>query len=406
MTAGGEKAPFGRAGFLARLALRAPLKLAASVTVMFVFSLAMGGVFLFKAGMAAALAKAQGRLGADLMVVPKGVEVPLHKGLVGGVPSAFSLPPHLEEKISSLDGVAALAPQYFLASAQASCCEKGNLFLVGFDPTRDFTVRPWAKEILKRELTDNEILVGGAVMKAPGAPFFLYGHNFTVAMMLEKTGLGFFDNSAFITIGGVAAMEGSSHQPGRVPLTVPWGRPSVIFVRLMPGATADRVAARIGRLAPEATVIAAPEIFRKSKERIALLSGAMVPFALASWLVAATMVCALQILYWRERREAMGLLQSLGMSRSAIVLTFGVEAAVLAAGSAFAGILAAAGLLHLFSPYITIVSGYPFLLDSSLLGGIFLPALMGAVTTCSLPAMLVVLALLRHEPYELLRRSG
>ncbi|HEY6837683.1 MAG TPA: ABC transporter permease, partial [Geobacteraceae bacterium] len=380
---------------------------AVSATVMFVFSAVVGGVLMFKAGMEAPLARAQGRLGADLMVVPQGVDVPLMNGLVGGVPTTFSLPSHLEEKVAAVEGVAAVAPQYFLASARASCCEQGNLFLVGFDPARDFTVRPWAKEILRRDQDDSELLVGGGVMKAPGATFFFYGKVFTVATRLDRTGMGFFDNSAFMTLGGVAAMERSSRQPGRVSLNVPWGRPSAIFIKVSPGAQPQQVAARIGAISPDAAVVATPEIFRKGRERLATLAGALFPLALGSWLVAATMVFALQILFWRERREAAGLLQALGMSRLGIATAFGAEAAVMASGSALAGILAAAGLLRVFSPYITVVSGYPFLLTPATCGAPLLLALFAAVVaTCVVPAVLAVGALLRHEPYELLRRNG
>lgn len=407
MTPSEDDTVFGLTGFLVRLALRSPVKLVAMVTVMFIFAVAVGGALLFKAGMETALFKAEGRLGADLIVVPKGVDVPLQKGLVGGVPSTFSLPAHLEEEISKVGGIAALAPQYFLASAQASCCENRNIFLIGIDPAKDFTVRPWAKEFLKRNLDDNEILVGGAVMKAPGATFFFYGHVFAVAMRLEKTGLGFFDNSAFITLKGVEAMERSSRYPGRAQLTVPWGRPSALFVRVSSNSATDQVAQRIRSISPDIQVITIPDIFRKSREKIDRLAGMMFPFALLSWLITGAMLCATQILYWRDRREAAGILRTLGMSRCSAILLFGAESAVLSVCTALAGILAAAGILRVFSPYITIVSGYPFLLTLPLLGAPNILALLGViVASCSLPAMVAVWLILRHEPYELIRRKG
>jgi ABC-type uncharacterized transport system ATPase subunit len=134
--------------------------------------------------------------------VPRGAGGELAKGLWSGVPVSMSLEAGALERLERLEGVAAAAPQYFLASASASCCDFGNLLLIGFDPARDFTVRPWAARPAAR-LPADPIWVGAAVSRAPGQTLRLHELPFRVAERFDATGLGYFDNSAFVPLPGL-----------------------------------------------------------------------------------------------------------------------------------------------------------------------------------------------------------
>lgn len=402
-----QTATFGLPGLLWRLATRSPLKLFAMLGLLAIVSFLLSGALLFKGGVEMATAKGMGRLGADLMVVPKGVDVPLQKGLFGGVPASFSLPRGLEEQIAVIPGVERTAPQYFLSSAQASCCETGNLLIIGFDDKKDFTIIPWTKGPAVRNVGENGVLVGGAVMKAPGATLRFYNHTFTVAEMLEKTGMGYFDNSAFIPLDEVARMEVSSRSPGAVPLDVPWGRPSVVLLKLSHSARPDEVAAQIQRLSPEAKILTISELFWKSKQRMSHMSRLLVPVVLTAWVVAIAITLSAQILYWSGRKQNLGLLQALGMSRPAIAMFFAGEALILATAGMAAGALAAFGSLRMFAPYINVVEGLPFLLDFTVIAAGNVHQMLGVFMTTALVQTLIIIGwMLRKEPYVLIRGEG
>lgn len=390
-----------------RVAFRSPLKLSAMLIIVACAAYILSGAFLFKSGFEAAVARGMGRLGADLMVAPQGVDIPLQKGLLGGAPVSFALPPGMEKRIPSLAGIERVAPQYFLASAAASCCEAGNLLLVGFDPVRDFTIFPWLKEISPRPLAENEILVGGAVMKAPGAKLRFYNHTFTVAARLEKTGMGYFDNAAFIPLAGVAQMERSARDTGGAPLHVPWGRPSILLVKLATTVRPAAVGMRVEQQNPEVKAYRIPELFRQGRERMREMSRFLLPFSALVWATTMAIGAAAQFIYWRERKSTLALLRIYGMTRTSVLAMCGTEALLLTLAGLSIGGLGAYFTLKIFSGYFALVLGFPLLLNQAVVVTSALPALLLLFVATTLVQTLTIMGLfLAKEPFELLRGEG
>ncbi|MBT0653830.1 FtsX-like permease family protein [Geomobilimonas luticola] len=395
---------FGLAGLAVRMTVRAPLKLFSMGFLLALVSFLLAGVVLVRSGVEEATARGAKRLGADLMVVPQGAEVPLGAGLFGGVPVRFSLPEGIDRRIAVMPGVLVAAPQYFLSSAPASCCETGNLLLVGFDPSRDVTVLPWLSPHVRLKMETGSILVGGSVMKGTGAALRFYNHPFTVAARLEKTGMGYFDNAVFIPLDGVSAMERSSGSAGGVSLRVPWGRPSILLVRLAPSIVPRDMASLLERRYPGIKVLTIPGLFRENRLRMEKLARGQLPLAAAAWLFAVLGGGALQFLYWRERRSSLGLLQAFGCGKGVLMLLFGAEAFVLSLAGMVAGSAGAFFVLRLFASYFAVTAGMPLLLgglDLSLSG---LPWLwLVFAGTMAVEAVIIMFLMLRREPADLLR---
>jgi len=395
---------FGLAGLALRMTVRAPLKLFAMGFLLVLVSFLLAGVVLLRSGIEEATARGAKRLGADLMVVPQGTEVPLGAGLFGGVPVRFSLPEGIERSIAAMPGVMGVAPQYFLSSAPASCCETGNLLLVGFDPSRDFTVLPWLNPIARLQKDKESILVGGSVMKAPGAAMRFYNHTFTVAARLEKTGMGYFDNAVFIPLDGVSAMERSSKSGGGVALRVPWGHPSILLVRLVPSIVPQDMAPLLERQHPGIKVLTIPGLFRENRLKMEKLARGQLPLAAAAWLFAVLAGGALQFLYWRERRSSLGLLQAFGCGKGVVMLLFGAEAFILSLAGMVAGSAGAFFVLRLFASYFAVTAGMPLLLGGLDLALSGLPWLwLVFAGTMAVEAVIIMFLMLRREPADLLR---
>lgn len=395
---------FGLAGFMLRMTFRSPLKLCALCLLFAVIAFLLSGVTLLGNSVEEALATVGKRLGADLMVVPAGTEIRLEKGLIGGLPIRFSLPEGVESAVASMPGIRLVAPQYFLSSAKASCCETGSLLLVGFDPARDFTVRPWLQDDAGESLRGESVLIGGGVMKGKGASLRLYNRTFTVAGRLEKSGMGYFDNAVFIPLEGVAAMERSSRSAGAALLAIPWGRPSLLLLQLAPQIKAQEAAELLQQRIPAVRVLTIPELFREKREKMARIAGLQPLLVAAAWLLALVAGGALQLLYWRQRRPLLGLLQAWSWRRRDIVLFFGLEGLLLSLTGMVTGSIGALLLLRLFAPSFAMVLGLPLLPAGAfpdIAGMIWLWLVFaGAMATLT---VLVLLYLLRHEPAELMR---
>jgi putative ABC transport system permease protein len=388
-----------------RLTWRSRLKLYPFCLLLTIIAVLLAGVTLTSVGLESAIATGSARFGADLMVLPAGAEAPVNAALIGGLPLKRLLPAGVEQRLASLAGVGLIAPQYFLSSATASCCETGNLLLIGFDWDRDFTVTPWLAQKLPVFRERDDLLIGGGVMKVKGAEFRLYNRTFRVAARLEKSGIGYFDNAVFIPLAGIAAMEGATNG-GPLKLFVPWGRPALLLIRLAPGADPAKMATSMEQSVPGIRVVAIPELFRRERARLAQMEAAGMPLLLAGWLVALLAGGAIQFLYWRSHRRTLGLLRVWGYGRSMLALLFAAEIFLVALLAMIGGSLAVFSGLQYYAGDLAQTLGLPLLLDagSGVSAGIPWLCLAFAGGMAG-ETLLIIASLLRHDPVALLGRA-
>src|SRR6476619_6007748 len=82
------------------------------------------------------------RMGADLVVVPRGTLVNITSSLLTVQPTDETFPADLAERIAAIPGVAKVAPQRSVPALGA-----GNAAnLIAFDPARDRSVLTWLAE--------------------------------------------------------------------------------------------------------------------------------------------------------------------------------------------------------------------------------------------------------------------
>ena len=104
----------------------------------------------------------EGRMGADLIIVPEGYDAKITDAILRGEPNTFFLDESVMEEISKLDGVEKVSPQFFLATLTAGCCSF-PIQIIGIDMAKDFTVAPWLESEINAPLGDREIVVGSNV---------------------------------------------------------------------------------------------------------------------------------------------------------------------------------------------------------------------------------------------------
>ncbi|MCK6548357.1 hypothetical protein L6R52_21090 [Myxococcota bacterium] len=398
-------AALGVGGLVARVAWRAPLRLVATLVALTIASYGLALAALGRASIDHATSVGMARLGADLLVVPKGTEVPLQQGLVGGLPMEIHLEAGVLEDIQDIPGIQVAAPQWFLASSAESCCESGRLLLIGFDPARDLTILPWVGGA-SAEQHGNPLWVGAAVFRGPGEKLRLYDVVFDVQAKLDETGIGYFDNAAFVPMSGVRRMEAQGTAGAAAKLTVAWDRPSAILLRLAERANAAEVVARIEAARPSVEVVAPAEIIDERRSRIQGLLAVAPTIVFFVALIATAIAVAAQVSYWSGRRASLGLLVALGARRGALLGVYALEALALGLGGAVLGVAGALGTITLFAQWARIVLGLPMLPTAAPLGaGTFALALAAPIVLVVAGAVLAVGAKLRQDPYLLIRRE-
>ncbi len=116
-----------------------------------ILSYALVFVSLVSVGMEHGTKNVANRMGADLIVVPKGSGKDLERLLLTAKKNYFYMDESVLDKIVNTKGVAKVSPQTFLMTMEASCCDQ-SVEIIGVDMDSDFTITPWMKQFLSAEI--------------------------------------------------------------------------------------------------------------------------------------------------------------------------------------------------------------------------------------------------------------
>lgn len=240
--------------------------IAASVMIMVTFGLVWGGV---QQGID--VSKARG--GADVMAIPSSSVDYLDETelLYTGAPAPLYMDRGITDSIASVEGVAAVSPQFYGQTLDSGCCSTtGETRLIGIDPDTDFVVRGLTDDAAVASLGQNEVIVGSAVGGVRDNSLTIRGEKYTVAATMAETGTG-FDSSIVADIDLVRDisrnLEGYDHYWQK------YGDPenlvSCVTVALDESSSAAlaSVKARIS-LSGDATPIVRSEVADKSIEQL------------------------------------------------------------------------------------------------------------------------------------------
>jgi putative ABC transport system permease protein len=336
-----------------------------------------------------------GRMGADLLVVPRDALVNVTPTLLTVEPGPFTLPASSVGEIGGLPGVRTAAPQryYRLAAAGAHGHESE---LVAFDPERDFTVLPWIKDRPARPMRPGEVIVGARRPEHPGSEVVLAGHTLTVYGKLELTGVGPFDRS-FFTSFETAALLVREHDPDRI---------SAVLIQLDPDARTEQVRFALAGMKDLKVINSAPAVTSVRQILSGVLTGALIFTALVL-LAALLQIGVLYSATLAERRQELGLLLALSARRRQVARMVLVEAGLMTGLGGLGGLLLGAALLLVLKRTLgghLETLGVPLAWPPATVFGITaLGCLAVAVAVGPLGALLPTRRACRRDPYDLVR---
>jgi putative ABC transport system permease protein len=302
------------------------------------------------------------RLGADILVVPEGAETKIETALLMGKPTNIWMPVAKMLEIGAVPGVEAVSPQIYLQSLfGAPCCAVSEMFLVVYDSTTDFTVRPWLDKELGRPLVQGEV-IGGSYIFVPASEKYitLYGYNTTLAGNLGATGTG-IDQTLFMTLETAQAMAKSSLTTAVTPLVIPPGKISEVMVKIAPGADRHKVALDILLKVLGVVPLESPNMFGQFRHQMTGLLWGFVTIMVVFWVLSAGLIGLVFSMAANERRREIAVLRALGATRAYVFLTALMEEVMLALAGAILGVMVSAVVIYLFRGYITSSLGMPFL---------------------------------------------
>ncbi|MEI6452712.1 MAG: FtsX-like permease family protein, partial [Actinomycetes bacterium] len=343
---------------------------------------------------------ARQRLGADVVVVPRGSVTGVEGALLLGNAINTYMPRGVVDSIVAVPGVAVASPQLYLTSmANSSCCAVSLMFMFAYDPVTDFTIEPWLKEKLGRDLGAGQAVGGADVFVPDGADKIkLYGYDFDLVGNLEPTGTN-LDQTLFMTFATANDMAVASRTKAKMALPILADTVSSVMVKVDPGADRNAVAKAITEAVPEAQAVPAAELFGSYGSQI---SGVLRTMVVIVVLTVVLSLALMAIVFWmsvHERRRQIGVLRALGATQRFVLLAYMTEAALLAlAGGLVGAVLAAVGM-YLFHDLLVSALGFTILLPSlASLFGLLVGGLLIALIVAAVAAFVPALRASRQEP--------
>jgi putative ABC transport system permease protein len=343
------------------------------------------------------------RLGADILVVPKGEDTVVQTSLLVGAPISFFMDAGKQHEVADILGVDRTSAQLFVASlSQASCCS-GSFQLICFDPETDFTVTPWMRESLNRPLGKDEVVAGNRIFQLPGEELKFYGHKFKVVAKLSPTGTS-MDKAVFMSFADAYVMAEESKVKAEKPLVLKPNTISTIVVKVKSGFSPSMVAEQIMNSVKDVSVVTGSRFAEVVQKRLSGILEGMVFVAGSFWVVS---VLLIGVVFWmavNERRREIGLLRAIGATGSFVFKMVIVEALILTFVGGILGVVGGGVAMYSFSLLISQSLEVPYLWPTffqlSRMMGISLGI---AVLTGLVASLIPALVSSRMEPLHAIR---
>jgi len=365
------------------------------------------GVIVLIAGADESIRRTVGQMGADLMVVPRGEDTArqFNELMISGKPASFYLPADSLRQIVETPGVAGASPQTFVETlSNASCCA-GKFFLVGFDPNTDVTIQPWLKAPLPagERLRGNWIVVGDRILLKPGDSVMFYGTEFTVAGVLEPTGMG-MDWTVFLPDAAMRRMVADSGIKGERALPIRDRQVSAVFVKVRPDTDPIDLAERIEQDQPNLQAILSSTVVSEARRH---LGGMRYILWALTGVVCTTAMLLCGILFAqsvRQRQAELGLLTAKGARRGFLFRLLLAESLTISLAGAAIGAILAVGVLAALRESLASMLGVLDILPPVSVAMLYAAGLGAAVALAATVATLApARSVLRMEPYQAIR---
>jgi len=289
------------------------------------------------------------RMGADLVVVPRGTLVNLTASLLTVQPTDETLDAAVVPRIGGIEGVARAAPQRLVKVA----VEGRGFNLIAFDPATDFTVQTWARERRPTPMGITELLAGGRVPGKTGETLSVCRRPMEIHGRLSRTGVGPVDESYFITFDGLdflaalcrqdAELKQGDHAAMCLPDYAP-GKVSAVLLQLAPNARPEQVKFAISQIAG-VKVVEGNALLTSSRQALRSLLAGVVVFAGAGALAILILVSLLFSAIVQERTRELGLLRAMGARPNHVVALVLAEAAMITGLGGLVGLVLGSALL-------------------------------------------------------------
>lgn len=355
----------------------------------------------------------QKRLGADLMIVPKGAEQKMQSVLISGEPNYFYMEKEIAEKISQIEGVEKVTSRFYLTSVSEDCCDF-PVQIVGFEPETDFVISPWieesfppdSKKFTEEFYTEGCVVTGSNVLtQKDGVRFF--GKTHPVSGKLSKSGAG-IDNAVFVSMNTLKEIYDDAKERGFGFISdgKAGSKVSAVFVRLSEGAKADSTAVKITSRIPNVSVVKRDAVFSEISSSLDSVFFILKILAVSVTLFTVISLAIIFPLAVSSRIAEFSILRILGAAHKKCAKILLYEALFISVAGGLSGIALACLLVFPFCTAIDSALSVPLVFPPPAI--LFLTGcavLLAVIFAVLLSALKSIIAVSKLEPYSAMKQG-
>lgn len=370
--------------------VKRPVRSAAMMALALFLSLSVFAGTMIESSLKKGFSSLQSRLGADIMVVPyeAATKSDLENIVLQGNTGYFYMNGEIYDEISQIPGVGRITPQYYLASASASCCSI-PVQIIGYDPATDFVITPWIKKSRGGDIGYLDVVVGNDLNAFVGDTLSFYGTEVHVAAKLDKTGTNYdtavFTNKETIQTLIQSSLDKKLNEYGSINAG---NVVSCILIDVAEGSVVEEVLNDINIHYKKVKAVRTKNMISGIADSLAGVSDVAGVLIALVWILALLVMVVAFSMMVNERKKEFAILRVVGASRgrlSRIVLEEGLLVSLI---GSIAGVVIGLLVIVPFSNYIELRLGLPFLLPDAAsiagtaAGSVALATAAGACASC------------------------
>ena len=301
------------------------------------------------------------RLGADIMLVPKGEREKAENMLLEGSRSNFYFEGEVYEKVQSIDGISDSTSQCFLKSLSADCCSS-EVQIVFFDPESDFVVGPWIETEYKQKLSGDAVIVGSDIVSEDGK-IKLFGQEYAIASQMARTGTA-LDSSVYLSTDAKAELLKNAEEKGSF-LTEEQKKGDIlssIFINVDGSHTTEQVIDSAHKTIGDIFDVVYPKKLHESLSgSLGKITGVVNVISLSLGILLVAILLIINSIIMKGRKSEIALLRVLGHRKKDLIRKLLSEMGLISLAGALGGSLLGALIVIPFGRYIGKSLDMPYL---------------------------------------------
>ena len=286
--------------------------------LIFILSACLYGVGFFIENIRSGVEQAAGYVSADIIAVPSEYGDNAKSTLFEGEACTILFDNDPTEKIKEIEGVEQVSRQLFLRTLQLSCCSASGVQIIAIDKDNDFAVGKNLSSMGIDKLAPNEMIAGSGCGFDKGSTVSFFDRDFTVAAVLDETGMG-YDQSAFVSFEAADAI--TADEQYKYYFGERSGLASMILINTAENTDKEAVEREINAalISENATAYTVEGLADGLIKQLNYFEHFGVVIDIFVILLAAISIYAVITLTFHQRRNRVGSLLSVGISRGKIV---------------------------------------------------------------------------------------